>query len=196
VKNLQILFMGCVVIFLFVISSGCANIPQEEAAKELVPIKSIGVLPAQPARITILPSDTQTRQQREAGSTIINSLLSDYFRDYRDVRFISQTELEGLQPTQPGQALYLAREAGQQLHYDAVLVTEVERYQTRTGSAYAVDTPASVTFSLKLLAIASGQIIWSADFDQTQPRINAKVWNSLQSLVHAQHKRRGMVSRG
>jgi len=168
VKNLQILFMGCVVIFLFVISSGCANIPQEEAAKELVPIKSIGVLPAQPARITILPSDTQTRQQREAGSTIINSLLSDYFRDYRDVRFISQTELEGLQPTQPGQALYLAREAGQQLHYDAVLVTEVERYQTRTGSAYAVDTPASVTFSLKLLAIASGQIIWSADFDQTQ----------------------------
>ena len=167
-KNLQILFMGCVVIFLFVISSGCTNIPQEEAAKELVPIKSIGVLPAQPARITILPSDTQTRQQREAGSTIINSLLSDYFRDYRDVRFISQTELEGLQPTQPGQALYLAREAGQQLHYDAVLVTEVERYQTRTGSAYAVDTPASVTFSLKLLAIASGQIIWSADFDQTQ----------------------------
>ena len=167
-KNLQILFMGCVVIFLFVISSGCANIPQEEAAKELVPIKSIGVLPAQPARITILPSDTQTRQQREAGSTIINSLLSDYFRDYRDVRFISQTELEGLQPTQPGQALYLAREAGQQLHYDAVLVTEVERYQTRTGSAYAVDTPASVTFSLKLLAIARGQIIWSADFDQTQ----------------------------
>ena len=167
-KNLQILFMGCVVIFLFVISSGCTNIPQEEAAKELVPIKSIGVLPAQPARITILPSDTKTRQQREAGSTIINSLLSDYFRDYRDVRFISQTELEGLQSTQPGQALYLAREAGQQLHYDAVLVTEVERYQTRTGSAYAVDTPASVTFSLKLLAIASGQIIWSADFDQTQ----------------------------
>ena len=167
-KNLQILFMGCVVIFLFVISSGCTNISQEEAAKELVPIKSIGVLPAQPARITILPSDTQTRQQREAGSTIINSLLSDYFRDYRDVRFISQTELEGLQSTQPGQALYLAREAGQQLHYDAVLVTEVERYQTRIGSAYAVDTPASVTFSLKLLAIASGQVIWSADFDQTQ----------------------------
>lgn len=167
-KNLQILFMGCVVIFLFVISSGCANIPQEEAAKELVPIKSIGVLPAQPARITILPSDTKTRQQREAGSTIINSLLSDYFRNYRDVRFISQTELEGLQSTQPGQALYLAREAGQQLHYDAVLVTEVERYQTRIGSAYAVDTPASVTFSLKLLAIASGQVIWSADFDQTQ----------------------------
>jgi hypothetical protein len=178
VKNIYTLCIGWVVIFLFVFSAGCANIPQEEATKELVPIKSIGILPAQPAWVTILPSDTQTRQQREAGSSIINLLLSDYFRDYRDVRFISQTELEGLHPAQSGQALYLAREAGQQLHYDAVLVTEVERYQTRTGSAYAVDNPASVAFSLKLLAIASGQVVWSADFDQTQQPLFENILSS------------------
>jgi hypothetical protein len=62
----------------------------------------------------------------------------------------------------------VAREAGQQLHYDAVLITSVERYRERDGSEYAVITPASVTFSLKLLAVESGRIIWSADFDQTQ----------------------------
>jgi hypothetical protein len=94
--------------------------------------------------------------------------LSDYFRDDKAVSFISQIELEGLQSTQTGQALYMAREAGQQLHYDAVLITQVQRYQTRMGSAYAVENPASVAFSLKLLAIASGRVIWSADFDQTQ----------------------------
>jgi hypothetical protein len=178
VKNFYTICIGWVVIFLIVFSAGCANIPQEETVKELVPIKSIGILPAQPARVTILPSDTKTRQQREAGSTIINSLLRDYFRDYRDVRFISQTELEGLQPAQSDQALYLAKEAGKQLHYDAVLVTEVERYQTRTGSAYAVDNPASVTFSLKLLAIASGQVVWSADFDQTQQPLFENILSS------------------
>jgi len=178
VKNLQILFMGCVVIFLFVISSGCANIPQEEAAKELVPIKSIGVLPAQPARVAIPPTDTQTKQQLETGSQVINTLLSDFFSGREGVRFISQTELEGLQPTEAGQALYLAKEAGQQLNYDAVLVTEVSRYQTRTGSAYAVDNPASVAFSFKLLAIASGQVIWSADFDQTQQTLFGNILSS------------------
>lgn len=168
VKNIHTFFIGWVVIIIFVFPAGCSNIPQEESAKELVPINSIGVLPAQPARITILPSDTKTRQQLEAGSKIINSLLSDFFRDRKGVRFISQTKLEGLQSPEPGQALYLAREAGQQLHYDAVLITEVKRYQTRTGSAYAVDNPASVSFSFKLLAIANSQVIWSADFDQTQ----------------------------
>lgn len=155
-------------ILLLVLFAGCSNIPQEEAAKELAPINSIGILPAQPARVSILPADTKTREQLKAGAGIIDSLLRDYFRDHKSVRFISQTELEGLQSAQSGQPVYLAREAGQQLRYDAVLVTEVERYQTRTGSAYAVDNPASVAFTFKLLAIASGRVVWSADFDQTQ----------------------------
>jgi hypothetical protein len=168
VKNLPALFISSIVSLLFIIGTGCSDIPQEDTSKELVPINSIGILPAQPARSTILPSDTKTMEQLEAGSKIIESLLSDYFRDHKDVSFISQTTLEGLQSAQSGQALYMAREAGQQLHYDAVLVTVVQRYQTRMGSKYAVDTPASVAFSLKLLAIATGRVIWSADFDQTQ----------------------------
>jgi hypothetical protein len=168
VRNIHTFFINWAVIVFFVFPAGCSNIPQEEPAKELVPINSIGILPAQPARVTILPSDTETKKQLEAGSKIINSLLSDFFRDRKGVRFISQTKLEGLQSEGSGQALYLAREAGQQLNYDAVLITEVERYQTRTGSKYAVDKPASVAFSFKLLAIANGQVIWSADFAQTQ----------------------------
>jgi hypothetical protein len=178
VKNIHPSVISWFLVGLFVFSAGCSNIPQEETAKELTPISSIGILPAQPGRVTILPSDTKTSEQLEAGSKIINSLLSDYFRDRKDVHFISQTELEGLKSAQATKPLYLAREAGQQLHYDAVLVTEVERYQTRTGSAYAVDNPASVALSFKLLAIARGQVIWSADFDQTQQPLFENILSS------------------
>jgi len=178
VKNLHTFCISWIIIVLFVFSAGCSNIPQEEAAKALVPINSIGILPPQPARITILPSDTKTMEQLEAGAQIINSLLSDYFRDHKGINFISQTELEGLQSAQSGKPLYLAREAGQQLNYDAVLVTAVKRYQTRTGSAYAVDNPASVALTIKLLAIASGQVIWSADFDQTQQTLFQNILSS------------------
>lgn len=168
VKNMQRFILSWIVLLPLVFAAGCSNITLEEPAEELVPITSIGILPAQPARITILPTDTQTAQQLEAGAKIFDSLLSDYFSGRKDTHFISQTELEGLRPDKSGQVLYLARAAGQQLHYDAVLITEVARYQTRTGSAYAVDNPASVAFSLKLLATASSRVVWSADFDQTQ----------------------------
>jgi hypothetical protein len=80
----------------------------------------------------------------EAGAETINSLLADYFQGFQDVSVISQSELESLSSAEPGKFLHLAREAGRQLHYDAVLITSVERYQTRDGSEYAVITPASV----------------------------------------------------
>jgi hypothetical protein len=151
---------------LLIFSAGCSYIAPGDTEEELVPISSIGVLPAH--TISLLPSKAGAMAELEAGVETINSLLADYFKDYQDVSLISQSEVEGLSPTESGKSLYLAREAGQQLHYDAVLITSVERYQARTGSEYAVITPASVAFSLKLLAVESGRVIWSADFDQIQ----------------------------
>jgi hypothetical protein len=168
VKHLHTFFVSWAISALFLFSPGCSNIPQEETTQELVPVSSIGIMPAQPGRITILPTDTQTRKQLEAGASIIDALLQDYFRDSGDVHFISRTELESMPSAESGDPLYLAREAGQQLHYDAVLITEVIRYQSRMGSAYAVNSPASVAISFKLLGVAGERVIWSADFDQTQ----------------------------
>ncbi len=177
-KSLHIFFISWAAIGLYVFSSGCSNIPQEETTKELATISSIGILPVQPAKTSILPSDTKTVEQLEAGAHIINSLLRDYFKGHRGASFISQAELEGLQSEHQGKSLYLARDAGKQLNYDAVLVTEVERYRTRAGSKYAVDNPASVAFSLKLLAIAPGRVVWSADFDQTQQPLFENILSS------------------
>lgn len=177
-KNTRTVFASWSIIFLILFTAGCTNIPQENTAQELVQINTIGILPAQPARTTILPSETKTKEQLEAGSGIISSLLGDYFKGHKGVSFISQNELEGLSSEHSGKPLYLAREAGQQLNYDAILITGVERYQTRTGSAYAVENPASVAFSLKLLAIKSGRVIWSADFDQTQQTLFQNILSS------------------
>ena len=153
---------------LIIFSAGCSYIAPGNTEKELAVINSIGVLPAH--TVTHQPSKVKAGAMAElnAGTETINSLLADYFQGFQDVSVISQSELEGLSSAEPGKFLHLAREAGRQLHYDAVLITSVERYQARDGSEYAVMTPASVSFSLKLLAVESGQVIWSADFDQTQ----------------------------
>ena len=76
--------------------------------------------------------------------TKLSPIFSDYFKAYQDVSLISQSELEGLSSAKSGRDLSLAREAGQQLNYGAVLVTSVKRYQERDGSEYAV-TPCNST---------------------------------------------------
>ena len=165
-KNIPKVLACWALTVLLIFSAGCSYIAPGNTEKELATINSIGVLPAHP--VSRQPSEAGAMAELEAGAETINSLLADYFQGFQDVSLISQSELEGLSSTESGKSLYLAREAGQQLHYDAVLITSVERYQARDGSEYAVITPASVSFSLKLLAVESGRVIWSADFDQTQ----------------------------
>jgi len=167
-KNIPKVLACWALTVLLIFSAGCSYIAPGDTEKELATINSIGVLPAH--TVTRQPSKVEAEAMAElnAGTETINSLLADYFQGFQDVSLISQSELEGLSSAEPGKFLHLAREAGQQLHYDAVLITSVERYQARDGSEYAVITPASVSFSLKLLAVESGRIIWSADFDQTQ----------------------------
>jgi hypothetical protein len=165
-KNIHIIITYWALTVLIIFSAGCSSIPLGGDEEELVPISSIGVLPTQ--IVTRELSDDAAIEKLETGADTLNALLTDYFQNYKDVSLISQSKLEGLSSANSGKPLYLAREAGQQLHYDAVLITSVERYQERDGSDYAIITPASVTFSLRLLAVESGQVIWSSDFDQEQ----------------------------
>ena len=165
-KSIHKVFACWFLTVLLIFSAGCSHIAPGGAEEELVPISSIGVLPTQ--IVNRLPSDALAMAELEAGAETLNSLLADYFQNYQNVRLISKSKLEGLSSAKSGRSLYVAREAGQQLHYDAVLITSVERYRERDGSEYAIITPASVTFSLRLLAVESGQVIWSSDFDQEQ----------------------------
>jgi len=183
VKKIFAYLTCCMTMSLLLFSAvGCTTVSVDETYQKLVPVNSIGILPAQVAQITILPSDTKTKEQLEAGADIITSLLTDYFKNSQKIEMISASQLEGLASSvEAAKLLNIARDAGQQLHYDAVLITSVKRYQAREGTNYSVVRPASVYFSLQLLAVASGQILWSADFDQTQKTLFENILPSTRS---------------
>jgi hypothetical protein len=163
-NTLKIVFCWALTVLLLLFSGCSAIIPGED--EELAPIKTIGVLPAQSSQI--VKSEESIPAEIEKGVETINQLLADFFRSYQHVSLISQSELDGLSSAESGRPFYLAREAGEQLNYDAVLITVVKRFKAREGSEMAVVNPASVAFSLWLLEVKKGQVIWSADFDQTQ----------------------------
>jgi hypothetical protein len=165
--NRYLTVCACWVLAAFLLfSTGCAYIAPEPDEKDLIPIRTIGILPVQP--VSHQSSDAGVMEELETGAEVIDGLLADYFMADQQVRFISQSELDGLAATESSNPLLLARAAGQQFNYDAVMITTIERYQERDGSEYVVVSPASVSFSFKLLAVESGSIIWSSDFDQTQ----------------------------
>ena len=59
-------------------------------------------------------------------------------------------------------------EKGRQNTADVVLLGFVYRFRERVGTAYSVESPASVAFGMHLIRVMDGRTIWSASLDETQ----------------------------
>lgn len=59
-------------------------------------------------------------------------------------------------------------QAGQRAEVDAVVVGHIFRFRERQGNRASVESPASVAFDLHLIDVASGRMLWSSGFDETQ----------------------------
>lgn len=58
--------------------------------------------------------------------------------------------------------------AGRRADADAVIIGYLFRFDERVGNDYAASRTASVAFDLHLIDVKSGDIVWKADFDETQ----------------------------
>ena len=71
------------------------------------------------------------------------------------------------QATIPGES-EMARKTGEATGSDAVLVGRVYRFDERSGTGYAVKSPASVAFNFVLIDTKSGRLLWEGYFDESQ----------------------------
>jgi hypothetical protein len=70
-----------------------------------------------------------------------------------------------------------ARALGKEVGADAVLFGTVSRYVERVGAEYGARQPAAVAFTLSLISVASGKILWTGSFDQTQRPLTTNLFN-------------------
>lgn len=64
---------------------------------------------------------------------------------------------------------------GEGMQCDTVLVTTIHRYKQREGGEYAVDSPASTSFNMRLYDAQSKKVIWAADFNETQESLLSNI---------------------
>jgi len=101
-----------------------------------------------------------------------NQLLT-YLKANTNYALIPPGAGEGVRSKLLAESLDLAErnlllEMGRQLGADAVVSGTIFRFRQRVGTSYASDTPASVAFSMYLLRVADGNVIWDGYFDETQ----------------------------
>lgn len=148
--------------------TGCAGSKKAPAPAPAADHLTIIVLPVE----TLVSSDDQTNleraQQLTRGAETMNRLLTEHFAEMDNVKVITADQHESLGESYRKSRAEQAREIGQRLAGDAVLITTVNRFVERVGSDYSAEQPASVAFDFKLMAVKSGRTICSGYFDESQ----------------------------
>jgi hypothetical protein len=85
--------------------------------------------------------------------------------------------MQKMPPTTPANLEQNAAELGHKSLSDAVLYGKIETYKERVGGDYAAASPASVAFTLHLLDMKTGQVIWTAHFSKSQKSLSENVFD-------------------
>jgi len=58
---------------------------------------------------------------------------------------------------------------------DAILLGYIFHFKERVGTSYSVESPASISFSLFLVRVEDGQIVWRGSFEETQQALSENI---------------------
>jgi len=156
----------CALVALVVIS-GC--VPQSvPPAEETLPksVGSIVVLPVEFAADSAV--SPQAKQQLQDGVETLSQAVSEVLAVSPKVRMLNEDEVEALTSGYQHSSSAQAQAIGRGLHAEAVMLWEVQRFHQRLGTEYAVQSPASLAFTYRLLHLESGQTLCAGSFDETQ----------------------------
>ena len=171
---------------------GCSLGNKKSDLVKLPPLEKIAILPMDRATTkpaserptcniggnSIYTSSYVTPEAAQKATDILYSMLLS------DKRFkpVSQGQCLGLlsdilQRKINSSKLRILREFGRTLDADAILYGKIYRFRERVGSDYSVKSPASVAFSLILVRINDGRVLWRYSFDQTQQALTENLFN-------------------
>jgi len=70
-----------------------------------------------------------------------------------------------------------AQALGKAVGADGVLYGTVSRYRERVGTEFGAREPASVAFTLSLVSVSTGKVLWTRTFDETQESLSSNLLN-------------------
>ncbi len=174
------------------VSWGCSYFSQREVPRPLPGVNRIAVLPMDRATVRpgqeaptciltdkVFDADELPPVVADKATSILFSLLNG------DSRFVLIPKgqcmgfLQTLIATDVrASQIRMLQAFGKENGADAVLYGQLVRFRERVGGNYAAKSPASVAFTLHLVRVTDGAILWSKAFDETQAPLSDNLFKA------------------
>jgi hypothetical protein len=170
---------------LVVLAALCAGCSWQEKPVELRPTRLMVVLPIEPAPGASQPEAGDEDGPRQplpddAGMAITGQVYA-VLAEASTFRFVPDLTVSDVMKhadVRMAPNLFARAEiVGKEVHADAVIYGSVHRFRERVGTEYGATAPASVSFDLGLIDVASGKVLWQGSFNETQESLSANLFN-------------------
>jgi hypothetical protein len=145
-------------------------------------IKRIAVLApaapaaAAPAKNPLLGASPEKKGERQDPGEILTRLVYSAMVALPRWQIISESELKDVSDSVPQtNDMARLRKIGELVYADAVLTGRMLRFRERVGGDIGVQSPASVAFTLELIDVQRGDVVWSTRFDETQKGLSENI---------------------
>ena len=162
----KILSVLCFVSFAL---SACSSV--QDNTKEIGPLPELTCIVVLPTVVPVANSDTLSAARKKSmleGAVFFDSVMGEELGDGSEYKLLTENQLDAILGDPWGGKLQQVRDIGNATGCGAVLETSLSRYRERVGSNMSVETPASVAFSMDLVGVESGNVLWSTSFDESQ----------------------------
>ena len=156
--------------------SGCARTTTQVQPEDLLPIKTIVVLPVEILSDGQSGRPAKDMQQLEKGQVLLDTMLAEYFSDRKDIALLTPGQRDALEKEMVRCRTSAVVTICRTKVADAVLLCTLQRFTEREGTEYSIVNPASVAFDYKLVHAETGQTICSGTFSETQQPLLADMF--------------------
>lgn len=129
------------------------------------------------SKIIVVPTEVATTSgnlskaraaQLNAGALYIDDVLRAELSGNPKLVFANDSYSKSELPSVTGGVWGEIQKLGKTFNADAVFVVSLHQYKDRHGGTMSVDSPASASFTLRLVSTANGHLLWTSSFEETQ----------------------------
>ncbi len=165
--NKKVLFLSfCVSLGLSACSTHKSNETKQVA--ELPQLNCVAVLPvAVPVSGSGTISQERVKSLKE-GASFLDTILIDKLGVQPEFKVLSENQIDAILQDPWGGRISQISDIGIATSCGAVLETSIGRYRERIGGEMAVEVSAAAAFSMELISVEQGVILWMTSFDEEQ----------------------------
>jgi hypothetical protein len=158
----------CCAVFVFSSCAGNQENTGKNTERDGKKLACLIVLPTGTSADTEKKMDFAEAKNLQTGAVFIDGVIAEEMKNFSGARLLNAAQIEGLGPELSGNRIELIQSIGRGLKCDAILMTTISRFHQREGGEFAADLPASAAFSMELVRVDDGKVIWRGSFDETQ----------------------------